>query len=99
ATVIHGNAFVEGPKIVAKLLEEKKRGWFYLDPPFAIRDGMADIYERTQRLIASLDPEAVIKIVVEHDAKVVFPDEIGPYKLLKTRRFGASALSWYAIAE
>lgn len=67
----------------------------YLDPPFYIRDGQEAIYERLLLKIAKLTQFFFSLIIFEHWSEYNAPDKIGIYALLKTRRFGQSALTYY----
>ncbi len=37
------------------LKNSKEKTYFYFDPPFSIRDGMGDIYNKTISLIEKID--------------------------------------------
>lgn len=71
------------------------KAYFYFDPPFSIRDGMEDIYQKVLALIASIPKEKAHLIVIEHMSTLVLPESIGVYALSKTKKFGNSSLSYY----
>ena len=71
------------------------RAYFYFDPPFSIRDGMSEIYEKVYALIKHIPKEKVKLIAIEHISSHKLPDNIGNYRLNKTKKFGKSSLSYY----
>jgi len=71
------------------------RSYFYFDPPFSIRDGMAEIYENVYTLIKYIPKETAKLIVIEHISSHKLPQSIGNYQLSKTKKFGKSSLSYY----
>ncbi len=88
----HGDVFLEGPKFFATL---PMGAYIYVDPPFAIRPEMDDIYTRTLALIARI-PNAAL-ITIEHMTGVELPQTIGAYKQTKRKKFGKTTLSYYAL--
>ena len=96
--VIAGDSFTHYPTLIARLANEGKRAFIYFDPPFAIREGMGDIYERVSALIEETPSEVVHKIIIEHMHSVDFADRIGPFAKEKTKRFGKTALTYYGVA-
>jgi len=91
-TCLHGDSFLLLPTLFSKLT---CKAYFYFDPPFSIREGMDDIYEKTLTLIASIPPTIVQGITIEHMSSRLLPDSIGPYTVEKTKKFGNSSLSYY----
>nr|WP_314868794.1 RsmD family RNA methyltransferase [uncultured Campylobacter sp.] len=74
-----------------------RRVFVYLDPPFAIRQGFGEIYERVLALIARLDSvQCELLIAIEHMSELELPPKIGDFALLKLRKFGATTMSYYA---
>jgi len=71
------------------------RAFFYFDPPFCIREGMDDIYEKVYKLIENIPQNRVNLITVEHMSSYKLPKNIGIYSLQKTKKFGKSSLSYY----
>jgi len=93
STTCHkGDAFVLLPTLFSMLT---CKAFFYCDPPFSIREGMEDVYEKTLHLIASIPSSLVICIAVEHMSELILPEMIGAYTLQKTKKFGKSSLSYY----
>lgn len=68
---------------------------FYFDPPFDIRDDMSDIYDRTLKLIESLSKEFVMYAIIEARTGINAPQEIGKFKLQKSKIFGKTTLYYY----
>ena len=74
-----------------------RRVFVYLDPPFAIRQGFGEIYERVLALIACLgSAQCELLIAIEHMSELELPLKIGDFALLKSRKFGATTMSYYA---
>ncbi len=74
-----------------------RRVFVYLDPPFAIRQGFGGIYERVLALIARLGSvQCELLIAIEHMSELELPPKIGDFVLLKSRKFGATTMSYYA---
>nr|WP_306528779.1 RsmD family RNA methyltransferase [Campylobacter sp.] len=74
-----------------------RRVFVYLDPPFAIRQGFGEIYERVLALIARLGSvQCELLIAIEHMSELELPPKIGDFTLLKLRKFGATTMSYYA---
>ena len=73
-----------------------RRVFVYLDPPFAIRQGFGEIYERVLALIAHLSSvQCELLIAIEHMSELELPPKIGDFTLLKSRKFGATTMSYY----
>ena len=73
-----------------------RRVFVYLDPPFAIRQGFGEIYERVLALIARLgSAQCELLIAIEHMSELELPPKIGDFALLKSRKFGATTMSYY----
>ncbi|AAP78150.1 16S rRNA (guanine(966)-N(2))-methyltransferase RsmD [Helicobacter hepaticus] len=71
----------------------------YFDPPFCIREGMGDIYERLLTMVENLGQCSVNFIVFEHWSGYNMPSIVGEYILLKTRQFGKSSLTYYTLKD
>ena len=78
------------------LSDPARRVFVYLDPPFAIRQGFGEIYERVLALIARLgSAQCELLIAIEHMSELELPPKIGDFALLKSRKFGATTTSYY----
>lgn len=93
----HGNAFTILPKIIKTLLDQNKKAYIYIDPPFSIREGHEDIYQNIIKMITDIPQEVVLKIIIEHMTQVDFPGKIGTFLLKKRKKFGKSSLSYYSL--
>ena len=91
-TPLQGDSFVLFPTLLSSL---SSKAYFYFDPPFSIREGMEDIYQKVIDLIASIPVEKMHLIVIEHMSTLALPEQIGVYTLQKTKKFGNSSLSYY----
>ncbi len=89
---IYGDSFVEFPKFLKNFNE---KAFFYLDPPFDIRDGMEDIYNNTIDLILKIPKTNTHLIIVEHKSGLILPQEISIYKKIKSKKFGKTTLTYY----
>jgi DNA (cytosine-5-)-methyltransferase len=79
------------------LSDPARRVFVYLDPPFAIRQGFGEIYERMLALIVRLGSvQCELLITIEHMSELELSPKIGDFALLKSRKFGATTMSYYA---
>ena len=90
------DAFMQLPKIIKTLQKKGKRAYVYIDPPFSIREGHEDIYQKIIEMIKEICKEVVLKIIIEHMTQVNFPEKIGHFSLEKRKKFGKSSLSYYS---
>jgi len=72
-----------------------EKSYFYFDPPFATRDGMDEIYDKTISLIETIEPEVCEMVIVEHMTNLDMPEQIGSLSKIKKKKFGRSTLSYY----
>lgn len=97
--VLSGDSFSNINSVVAKLQKQHEDAYFYIDPPFSIREGMEDIYEKMIALIAALPQEVVRLIIIEHMSGLEFEPKIGAFSKLKSKKFGNTTLSYYGVEE
>ncbi|WP_200764107.1 16S rRNA (guanine(966)-N(2))-methyltransferase RsmD [Nitrosophilus alvini] len=90
-----GDAFELIFDIVEELKRKKEKAYFYFDPPFSIREGMEEIYDKVFETIKKIPKNIVEMIIIEHMSKLKMPEKLGNYKLEKTKKFGKSSLSYY----
>lgn len=90
------DAFVQLPKILETLQKKGKKAYIYIDPPFSIREGYEDIYQKIIEMIKNIPQEVVLKVIIEHMTHVDFPEKIGSFSLEKRKKFGKSSLSYYS---
>ncbi|EAK9939797.1 RsmD family RNA methyltransferase [Campylobacter lari] len=69
----------------------------YLDPPFDIREGFFDIYEKTLKLIENIKNSNVKIIIIEHHSTFKTPAKIQNYEKTKEKKFGSTTLSFYSF--
>ncbi len=89
-----GDSFENINTIIKRLKKAKTKAYFYIDPPFSIREGMEDIYDKTIELIASLSAENVIMIIIEHMSGLDIPQKIGSFTIKKSKKFGNTTLTY-----
>ena len=97
-TLVYGDTFEQFPILAESLKEQGKEAFIYIDPPFDIREGMEGIYDRIVDLIASIPPEVVLRIIVEHMSSVSFDEKIGAFVKQKSKKFGKTTLTYYSVA-
>lgn len=89
-----GDTFLNIATVVKSLQRKNEEAYFYIDPPFSIREGMEDIYDKTISLIASLPKECVKLIIIEHMSTLEIPNKIGTYTIKKSKKFGNTSLTY-----
>jgi len=77
-----------------KLQKEKKNSYFYIDPPFSIREGMEDIYDKMIHLIANLPSSVVQMIIIEHMTGLEIDENLGEFCITKVKKFGNTSLTY-----
>ena len=92
--VYAGDSFTNINAVVKTLKKSKEDAYFYIDPPFSIREGMEDIYEKMMVLIASLPEENVKMIIIEHMTGLENPEKIGHFSKKKSKKFGNTSLTY-----
>lgn len=97
--VFSGDSFGNISSVISKLKKANEDAYFYIDPPFNIREGMKDIYEKMISLIANLPQEVVKLIIIEHMSGLDFDTTIGAFTRLKSKKFGNTTLSYYGVNE
>ncbi len=90
-----GDAFDLIWDVIEDLKRNRNRAYFYFDPPFNIREGYEDIYEKVADLIKQIPKEVVEAIIIEHMSQYDFGEHIGKFERFKKRKFGKSTLSFY----
>jgi 16S rRNA (guanine(966)-N(2))-methyltransferase RsmD len=93
-TVLAGDSFTNINAVVKTLQKAKSNAYFYIDPPFSIREGMEDIYEKMIAMIASLPKESVKLIIIEHMTGLEIPEQIGSFAQIKSKKFGNTSLTY-----
>ncbi len=93
--VYAGNSFANITQVVSKLKKSKENAYIYIDPPFSVREGMEDIYDRMISLIKSLPRECVKMIIIEHMTGLELPERINVFTLKKSKKFGNTTLTYF----
>ncbi len=94
-----GDSFEKFDTILSMLEKRDEKTYFYFDPPFASRDGMDDVYDKTLELIGKIDASKCMMAVVEHMSQLDMPKEIGELEQIKRKKFGRSTMTYYAPKE
>jgi len=95
AAAIQGNSFETINQVIKALSRDKKKAFFYVDPPFSFREGMEEIYNSTFKMLASIPIEMIEMITIEHMTGLELPQKIGTLQLKKSKKFGKTTLSHY----
>lgn len=93
--VIPGDTFETIGQALSRLKALHEKAYFFIDPPFSVREGHEDVYDRMLDLIARLPREKVRLITIEHMSALELPETIGTYVLRKRKTFGKTSLSYY----
>ncbi len=93
--VYKGNTFSNIDSVVNRLKGMNEEAYFYIDPPFSIREGHENIYEQMIKLIEELPAEVVKMIIVEQMSGLELPETLGTFKQLKIKKFGKTSLRYY----
>jgi 16S rRNA (guanine(966)-N(2))-methyltransferase RsmD len=96
--VFSGDSFTNINAVIATLKRNKQSAYFYIDPPFSIREGMEDIYDKMLTMIASIPPELAELIIIEHMTGLEIPESIGTFVKKKFKKFGNTTLTYYVIS-
>jgi 16S rRNA (guanine(966)-N(2))-methyltransferase RsmD len=92
--IFAGDSFLNIATVIKTLKRKKTDAYIYIDPPFSIREGMEDIYEKMINLIASLPKENVKLIIIEHMSTLEIPATIAQFKTIKSKKFGNTTLTY-----
>ena len=96
---IFGDSFEKFDTVLSMVEKRDEKTYFYFDPPFATRDGMDDVYDKTLELIKKIDPTKCMMVIVEHMTQLDMPKAIGELVQLKRKKFGRSSMTYYAPIE
>ncbi|CAD7287736.1 hypothetical protein LMG7974_00617 [Campylobacter majalis] len=89
---IFGDSF----EILPDLIASQNCVILYLDPPFDFRDGFDMIYQKLIDLIKKIDRKKIKMIVFEHSSKFCFDENLDGYVKIKSKKFGATTLTYFA---
>jgi len=97
--VFSGDSFDNIKAVVKQLQKNSSMAYFYIDPPFSIREGMEDIYEKMINMIASFPVEVVKLIIIEHMTGLELTEILGEYEKKKSKKFGNTSLTYFQVEE
>ncbi|MEE8587951.1 MAG: 16S rRNA (guanine(966)-N(2))-methyltransferase RsmD [Sulfurimonadaceae bacterium] len=97
--VYRGDTFENIGAVVKRLKNMNEDAYFYIDPPFSIRDGHEDIYLKMINLIEKLPADVVKLIIVEHMTGLELPETMGAFSRTKSKKFGKTSLSYFSAEE
>ena len=97
--VFAGDSFTNIKAVISTIKRKNTEAYFYIDPPFSIREGMEDIYEKMLKLIESLPIDNTKLIIIEHMTGLELPEIIGKFTKLKYKKFGNTSLTYFGINE
>jgi len=95
AHLFYGDSFEKFALVYGMVKKSTAKTYFYFDPPFSTRDGMDDIYDKTIKLVESIEPETCEMVIVEHMTHLDMPQSIGALVLKKRKKFGRSTMTYY----
>ncbi len=95
--IYRGDTFANIGAVVKRLKSLETPAYFYVDPPFSIRDGHEDIYQKMIKLISELPGALVEMVIVEHMTGLELPDTLGALVKLKYKKFGKTSLTYYGV--
>jgi len=93
--LFYGDSFENFSTVYEMVKKSSEKTYFYFDPPFASRDGMDDIYDKTIALIETIEPEVCEMVIVEHMTNLDMPDKVGSMTFKKRKKFGRSTMTYY----
>ena len=93
--IFAGDSFINIESVINVLNEKNEAAYFYIDPPFSIREGMEDIYNKTIKMITSLPKQRVKLIIIEHMSSLKLEDKIGVFSIKKSKKFGNTTLTYF----
>jgi len=93
--IYRGDTFANIGSVIKRLKAMDESAYFYIDPPFSIREGHEDIYKKMTDLIEDLPLSVVRLIIIEHMTGLKLPSKIGPYTRTKSKKFGKTSLSYF----
>nr|WP_321266271.1 16S rRNA (guanine(966)-N(2))-methyltransferase RsmD [uncultured Sulfurimonas sp.] len=93
--IFSGDSFLNIQAVIKTLKRDNQKAYFYIDPPFSIREGMEDIYEKMLKMIASIPSELAQLIIIEHMTGLQLPEIIGSFTKKKSKKFGNTSLTYF----
>ena len=93
--VLSGDSFVNIKTAISRVKNLGQSAYLYIDPPFSVREGMEDIYEKMIELIKEFPRELCEMVIIEHMSSLELPEVIAQYRKTKTKKFGNTSLTYY----
>jgi len=93
--LLFGDSFEKFSIVYDMVKRSSEKTYFYFDPPFATRDGMDDVYDKTIVLIEGIEAETCEMVIVEHMTNLTMPETIGALQKSKRKKFGRSTITYY----
>ncbi len=97
--IFAGDSFTNITSVIKKLKSLNDEAYIYIDPPFSIREGMEDIYDKMISLVAKLPKEYVKLIIIEHMTGLEIPQNIEQFRVIKSKKFGNTTLTYMSAQE
>ncbi len=89
---VSGDSFEKINKILDDINDEIL---LFLDPPFSIRDGFGEIYQKCIEMVKKFQYKNIKFIVFESESEVQFPQMLGNFIKFKDKKFGKTSLIYY----
>jgi 16S rRNA (guanine966-N2)-methyltransferase len=96
-TTILGDSFTKIPTLLEQLKNSNEDIILYLDPPFDIREGMNDIYDKSFQIVKNIENNNIVLVTFEHMTGLDMPESLGKFSKFKTKKFGKSSLTYYRV--
>jgi len=93
--VLSGDSFTNIKTAISKVKNLGENAYLYIDPPFSVREGMEDIYDKMIELIREFPHELCEMVIIEHMSSLELPEIISEYTKMKTKKFGNTSLTYY----
>lgn len=95
--IYRGDTFSNIAAVIKRLKSMKRPAYFYVDPPFSIREGHEEIYDKMIKLISQLPEDLVEMVIIEHMTGLDLPEQLGALAKLKYKKFGKTSLTYYGV--
>jgi 16S rRNA (guanine(966)-N(2))-methyltransferase RsmD len=90
------DSFVYIPKLINEQLHNDSIPIVvYIDPPFDFREGMDEVYDKSYKLVESLENDNIFMVAIEHKSQLDMPDILGNFSKTKTKKFGNTSITYY----
>jgi len=93
--VLSVDSFTNIKTAISKVKNLGENAYLYIDPPFSVREGMEDIYDKMIELIREFPHELCEMVIIEHMSSLELPEIISEYTKMKTKKFGNTSLTYY----